>query len=134
VSEVRERAAGVAVLRPAVEVDLELPAASYGAAGRLVLAGMASRLGMTVDRIDELQLAVDTILRRSVVDDTFSIRMRPDTHALDVRVGPLSLDERERDDLEDVLSALADEVTTHETEDDVWVDLRCFHGLLAPGR
>jgi hypothetical protein len=93
---------------------------------------MASRLGMTLDRIDELQLAVDTILRRSVVDDV-SIRMRPDAHALDVRVGPLSLDERERDELECVLSALADEVTTHETEDDVWVDLRCFHGLLASG-
>jgi hypothetical protein len=133
VSEVRERAAARSgAVHPALEVDLELPAPSFGAVARLVVAGMASRIGMRIDRIDELQLALDTILRRPAADDALSIRMRPEPDGLSVRVGPLHVHDGEVHDLERVLSALVDGVSTHETDGDVWLDLRVSADPLAP--
>ena len=132
-SEVGDRAAGsVGTAQPALEVDLEIPASSFGAVGRLVLAGMASRSGVTVERIDELQLALDTILRRPLAGDAFSIRMRPEPDALSVRLGPLLVTGDELEDFQRVLSALVDDVMTHETDGDVWVDLRVALAPLAP--
>jgi hypothetical protein len=129
VSEVQDAAGSAGAVQPALEVDLELPASSFGAVGRLVLAGMASRSGLSVERIDELQLAFDTILRRPLAAEALSIRMRPEPEALSVRFGPLLVAGDERSDFERVLSALVDDVLTHETDGDVWVDLRV---LLAP--
>lgn len=123
-SEVSERAGGRSHTADAApEVDLELPAGSFGAVGRLVLAGMASRAGVTVDRIDELQLALDTLLRRPVAGDTVSLRMRPGPESLTVRVGPFRVEDGERADLERVLDALVDEVVAHDVESDLWLDL-----------
>jgi len=132
VSEVRDAAGSAGAVQPALEVDLELPASSFGAVGRLVLAGMASRSGVTVEQIDELQLAFDTILRRPLAGDALSIRMRPEPEALSVRLGPLLVAGDELDDFERVLSALVDDVMTHETDGDVWVDLRVSLTPLAP--
>lgn len=131
-SEVPDAAGSAGTVHPALEVDLELPASSFGAVGRLVLAGMASRSGVTVERIDELQLAFDTILRRPLAGEALSIRMRPEPEALSVRIGPLSVEMEELLDFERVLSALVDEVMTHENDGDVWVDLRVSLALPAP--
>lgn len=124
-SEARHRAAGVSeAVEPPLEVGLELPAQSYGAVGRLVAAGVASRLGATVDRIDELQLALDTALRRTVQGTEVVLRLRPSSDALNVFVGPMSIPDEERADLERVLSTLVEEVSTHEVDGEVWIDLR----------
>lgn len=87
---------------------------------------------MTVDRIDELQVALDTALRRTAAADALSLRMRPSADALSVRLGPVVVDDGERDGLERVLSALVDDVVTHEAEGDLWVDLRVSIDHLAP--
>ena len=131
-SEVPDAAGSAGAVHPALEVDLELPASSFGAVGRLVLAGMASRSGVTIERIDELQLAFDTILRRPLAGEALSIRMRPEPEALSVRIGPLSVATDELLDFERVLSALVDDVMTHENDGDVWVDLRVSPALPAP--
>lgn len=111
-------------VEPPLEVGLELPAQSYGAVGRLVAAGVASRLGATVERIDELQLALDTVLRRTVQGSEVVLRLRPADDALNVVVGPMSIPDEERADLERVLSALVDVVRTYEADGEVWIDLR----------
>ena len=131
VSEVRERAAGrrAGPEPPAPEVELDLPGASFADVGRLVLAGMASRSGLTIERIDELQLALDTILRRGVAPDTVAVRMRPEPEALGVRIGPLLLGADERAELERVLAVLVDDVSMHETGGDAWIDLRVRHAV-----
>jgi len=121
VSEVRAEAWSAS---PQPEVDLELPAGAFGAVGRLVVAGVASRLGLTVDRIDELQLAVDETLRRPASRDALSLRITPTTHELRVRVGPVFVRDGERRDLERLLSTLVDDAATHDSGEDVWIDLR----------
>jgi hypothetical protein len=136
VSEARHRAAGVSeAVESPLEVGLELPARSYGAVGRLVAAGVASRLGATVDRIDELQLALDTALRRTVRGSEVVLRLRPADDALKMIVGPLNIPNEERNELERVLSTLVEGVRTYEADGQVWLDLRvAVEPLASPSR
>ena len=133
-SEVPDRASerSESAVEPDAAVDLELPGRSFGAVGRLVVAGIASRLGMRVDRIDELQLAVDAALRQPVSRDVLALRMTPSHDDLELELGPLRVAEDEREGLERVLSALVDEVATRESGDGVWVDMRVVVDPLAP--
>jgi hypothetical protein len=118
-----------------LEVDVALPAApSFAGLARLVVAGVAARSALPVDRMEELQLAVDTIVRRSAATDSggLSIRMRPAEHRLSVRVGPLRPEDNELADLEHVLCGLVDEFAAHDVDGDVWVDLEVGHRSLTP--
>ena len=135
-TELRERPSGGRV-RPvsALEVQLGLPAGpAFTAVARLVVAGMAARSGLGIDRIEELQLAVEAALRRAQASEDISIRMRPGPDRLRVRVGPLAIADAELDDLEHVLSGLVDEVATHETDGDVWIDVEVALRSLATAR
>lgn len=118
-----------------LEVDVVLPASpSFAAVARLVVAGMGARSALPVDRIEELQLAVDTIVRwsASAERDGLSIRMRPGEDRLSVRVGPLPAAAAELAGLEHVLSGHVDGVATHDVEGEVWVDLEVGHRSLVP--
>jgi hypothetical protein len=118
-----------------VEVDVALPATpAFAAVARLVVAGMGVRAALPVDRIEELQLAIDTLFRRSASTDSdgLTIRMRPAEPGLSVRVGPLRPVDAGLADLEHVLSRLVDGVATHGVDGDVWVDLEVGRTSLAP--
>jgi hypothetical protein len=118
-----------------LEVDVALPAGpAFAAVARLVVAGMAARLALAVDRVEDLQLAVDTIMRRSgsVGGPEVSFRMRPGADGLTVRVGPLCAADAELAQLEHVLSSLVDEVTTHDGGGGTWMDLEVAHRSLVP--
>lgn len=109
--------------RPA-RVELELPPdRSFHAVGRLVAAGVGSRAGLGVDRIDDLQLALVAVLRRPDARGSTRMALTASPDDLHVEIGPL----RARDsgcELERVVSAFVPDVETHGVHDQVWISFR----------
>lgn len=71
-------------------ITVEFPAREgYRSVGRLVLGGLASRFELPVDRVDDLLLAVESLLLRGIAGESvvLEIEARPDE--LRVRVGPI---------------------------------------------
>jgi hypothetical protein len=64
---------------------------SMGVVGRLVVAGIASRLGASVSAIESLQSALDEMLRRQASTEPLTIRFASSDDGLTFRAGPLSL-------------------------------------------
>jgi hypothetical protein len=92
---------------------------------QLVLSGVAIRLDLTVESLEDLQLAFDSLLGRLGDDDQdghqLTVVMSLRDTELEARVGPLPaalLDELERDggdglDLRRVLDSTVDDVLVH---------------------
>jgi hypothetical protein len=109
--------------KDAAVVDLELPEGHlFDAVGRLVAAGMAARAGLGVDRVDDLQLALQAVRREPCARGTTRILLASDGHELRAEVGPLA--GRRHDALEGVLSTLVERVETRTTGADTWITLR----------
>jgi hypothetical protein len=86
------------------EVVLSFPrAASSHPVAHLVLSGLAVRLDLTIESLEDLQLALGTLLERTdraVEPRDVVVRMRLHDHELEAVVGPLGphiLDELERE-------------------------------------
>ncbi len=110
---------------PLVAVELELPRGNrFAAVARLVAAGVGARLGLRVDRLEDLKLAVDATLRQPQSKDTLTLAMTPTPDDLHVEVGPLAATGLDSRGLEAVLSTLVDETRTRRSGGDVWVALR----------
>ena len=113
-------------------VELELPAGrSFDAVGRLVTAGVASRAGIAVNRIDDLQTALHAVRRSAGTRGTTRIALASSRTELTAEVGPLVRPEPS-EALEGVLSSLVDELETRRSGEDTWVVLRLFTGSSAP--
>jgi len=84
------------------EITLTVPCeAEFTGVAHLVLGGLAVRLDLTIENLEDLELALDAILDRTdaTVGD-ITLRMRVSDGALETIVGPLStrlLDEIERE-------------------------------------
>jgi hypothetical protein len=110
---------------PLVVVELELPRGPrYAAVARLVATGVGARLGLSVERLDDLKLAIGAVLRQSGSKDTLTLAMTPTLDDLQVDVGPLSAAGLDPRGLEGVLSTLVDETRTRRSGDDVWIAMR----------
>lgn len=82
---------------PAGSVLVELPAVrSFDAVGRLVLAGLGSRVGLPVDRIEDFQLALEAVFQEPASRDTLTMEIIPSGEDLRVRIGPLAAVDAER--------------------------------------
>ncbi len=105
------------------EITLTLPRdADFHRVAHLVLGGLAVRMDLTVENLEDLQIALDSILGRSELEPgDITVRMALRDGALETRVGPLPanvLDEIEREhDNELSLRRVLDS-----TVDDVHVD------------
>jgi anti-sigma regulatory factor (Ser/Thr protein kinase) len=105
------------------EITLTLPRdADFHRVAHLVLGGLAVRMDLTVENLEDLQIALDSILGRSELEaGDITVRMALRDGALETRVGPLPanvLDEIEREqDNELSLRRVLDS-----TVDDVHVD------------
>jgi hypothetical protein len=105
------------------EITLTLPRdADFQRVAHLVLGGLAVRMDLTVENLEDLQIALDSILGRSELEaGDVTVRMALRDGALETRVGPLPahvLDEIEREqDNELSLRRVLDS-----TVDDVHVD------------
>lgn len=111
------------------EITLTLPREpEYHRVAHLVLGGLAVRLNLTIENLEDLELALDAILVRADPNaGDITVRMTPRDGELETVVGPLNaklLDEieREGDDglgLRRVLESTVDDIRV----DGAWVHL-----------
>jgi hypothetical protein len=102
------------------EITLTLPRdADFHRVAHLVLGGLAVRMDLTVENLEDLQIALDSVLGRSELEPgDITVRMALRDGALVTRVGPLPakvLDEIEREQdnelsLRRVLESTVDDV------------------------
>ncbi len=98
----------------------------------LVLGGLAVRLDLTFEHLEDLQLALASVLERSETEEEFTLRLRIDDGEIAASLGPL--DERVRRDLEHpagddvglrrVLETVVDRIEVAERDGSQWVELR----------
>jgi hypothetical protein len=84
------------------EITLTMPRdADFHRVAHLVLGGLAVRMDLTVENLEDLQIALDSLLGRGELEaGDITVRMAVRDGALVTRVGPLSanvLDEIERE-------------------------------------
>src|SRR5262245_48479101 len=102
---------------------ITLPGDRYVGVARLVVAGVAARLDLRFEEVDDLQLALESVLR--IVFDSSkqaTVSVAVDDEALAVSIGPAGRElleqplvddaPRESIDLRTVLAQLVDRVTT----------------------
>jgi len=115
------------------EIVVTIPRAKpFGAVAGLVLGGVAARHELTIEVLDDLQLALETLLGRDAGEGSVSIELRVGGGTVDASVGPFARDavaELERGDdstlgLHRLLTTVVDEVRLADRDGDVWVDLR----------
>ena len=72
-------------------IELTLPAGrEWHAVARLVLGGVADRLNLSFEDLDDLQLAVERLLVEAASQDTVTMRIDIVDHGIRVGVGPLA--------------------------------------------
>ena len=97
----------------------------------LVLSGLAARLDLTVEALEDWQLALCELLARQSAAEALRVVFQVEPETLETRFGPVDsrlLAELEREDdgvgLRRVLSTLADSVRVESEDGDNWVVLR----------
>ena len=104
---------------PPDTILVEFPATEgYRGVGRLVLGGLASRFELPVDRVEDLLLAVESLLAHGIAGETVSLSVDAAEDALCVRCGPLSDGGVADPALARVLERLVDEATDVTRESD----------------
>ena len=114
------------------EITLTIPRdrALYSVA-HLVLGGLGIRLNLTIEHLEDLQLAVDAVLERVRTVEYVTIAVSVSEGAIETAIGPMrdgvraELEGIEGEDvgLRRILDALVDEVELTETDGDDWVKL-----------
>ena len=94
----------------------------------LVLGGVAARLDLTFESIDDLETALDAVLERSSEDGEVTIELRLDDQAIVTRVGPFAAEalraELDSDDESVGLRRILDTVVDdYELGGDGWLEL-----------
>jgi hypothetical protein len=94
----------------------------------LVLGGVAARLNLTFESIDDLETALEAVLERTSEDGEVTVELRLDERAIVTRVGPLAVDalreELDRDDESVGLRRILDTVLDgYELDADGWLEL-----------
>ena len=116
------------------QITLTLPRQRpFFAVARLVLAGLATRLDVTVESLEELELVLDGLLERRDGADEITLALDIADSELHAAVGPFSggglrveLEGAPAEELSlrRLLDAVVDDYGISEREDGVWVELR----------
>lgn len=112
------------------EIILTIPREEpFHEVAHLVLGGVAARLDLTFESIDDLETALDAVLERAAEDGDVTVQLRLADGAIVTRVGPFAADrlraELERDSPDDVtLRRVLDTVVdSYELDADGWLEL-----------
>lgn len=94
----------------------------------LVLGGVAARLNLTFESIDDLETALEAVLERASEDGEVTVELRLDEQAIVTRVGPFAAqalrEELDRDDDSVGLRRILDTVVdAYELDADGWLSL-----------
>ena len=120
-------------VRSGDEVTLTIPREeSFHQVAHLVLGGMAARLDLTYENLDDLEVALAALLERTDEDGELTVTLRARGNAFEARVGPF-LDEKIARELERevgegvglrrVLETVVDRVEVEEDDGEHWVEL-----------
>jgi len=113
------------------EITLVVPAQEdFRPIVHLVVGGLAVRLDLTVDALDDLQVALDALLGRRDDDGDVTVRVAFDETLMRATVGPLPtavLEDAERDgnelSLRRVLETVCDTFEVEERDGAAWAEL-----------
>jgi hypothetical protein len=112
------------------EIQLTLPAdEAFHRVAHLVLGGLAVRLNLTFESLEDLELALDALLERTQTDDEIQLRVRVLDGELQTVVGPFASVRAELEQggdaltLSRILSAVCDSVEISERDGSEWVEL-----------
>jgi hypothetical protein len=113
------------------EISLTLPAdEDFHRVAHLVLGGLAMRLDLTFENLEDLELALDALLRRSGDGEDVTLRVRVLKDELQTEIGPFTSvrEELERgsDDalnLSRILRTVCDAVEIEDRDGAQWVEL-----------
>ncbi|HEY6149189.1 MAG TPA: hypothetical protein VIW19_01625 [Gaiellaceae bacterium] len=113
------------------EIILTIPGEQpFREVAHLVLGGVAARLDLTFEGIDDLETALDAVLERTPVDGEVTLRLRIEDGSIRAAVGPFPVDrlraELDQDPGEAVtLRRILDTVVDrYELDGDGWLELR----------
>lgn len=110
----------------------------FKAVAGLVVGGVAARHEVTLDVLDDLQLALDTLLDHLEADDgDVTVELRIAGSAIDVALGPVddgTAAELEREPgeaigLRRLLDTTVDDVSLSARDGEIWVELRKGYAL-----
>jgi hypothetical protein len=105
-------------------ITLTIPTATrFRGVATLVLGGIGSRMDLPYERVDDLQLAVLSVLEASG-DERVTVEVATEERGLAVSVGPLASGSGEDGALARVLDPLVDSVEPAQREDEEWLTLR----------
>ncbi|MDX6397037.1 MAG: hypothetical protein QOJ43_445 [Gaiellaceae bacterium] len=114
----------------------------FGAVAGLVVGGVAARHEVTLDVLDDLQLALDALLDQNVEDDgEISVILRVADGTIEAAVGPLpaaTASDFEHDGaagigLKRLLETVVDSVSLSERDGGSWVELRKGYAMAGSG-
>lgn len=113
------------------EIRLVLPAQEdFRHVAHLVAGGLAARLDLTFEDLEDLQVAVDAVLGCRDDEDEVSVTFAVEADAVRTTVGPFparSLSELDRDSselgLRRVLETVCDDFEVEERDGDSWIEL-----------
>lgn len=112
------------------EIQLTLPAdEAFHRVAHLVLGGLAVRLNLTFESLEDLELALDALLERTQTDDDIQLRVRVLDGELQTVVGPFASVRAELEQggdeltLSRILSAVCDSVEISDRDGSEWVEL-----------
>jgi hypothetical protein len=114
----------------------------FGAVAGLVVGGIAARHEVTLDVLDDLQLALDALLDQNAEDEgEISVVLRMSDGTIEAVVGPLpaaAAADLEHDagagiGLKRLLEAVVDSVSLSERDGGSWVELRKGYAMAGSG-
>jgi hypothetical protein len=112
------------------EIQLTLPAdEAFHRVAHLVLGGLAVRLNLTFESLEDLELALDALLERAPTDGGVTLRVSVLDDELRTIVGPFTSVRAELDqggralNLSRILSAVCDSVEISDHDGSQWVEL-----------
>lgn len=115
-------------------IAVEFPAADgFRSVGRLVLGGLASRFELPVDRVDDLQLAVESLFQHDLASEVASLEAEAGGAGLIVRIGPFSAPPLDDPAAARVVARLVDEATQRTSGDGTRVELLVSAAYLGRG-
>jgi hypothetical protein len=93
-------------------IVVEFPAThGYRSVGRLVLGGLLSRFELPVDRVEDLLLALESLLVQELAGDTVTLEATAAADGLQLRLGPFAQSQLDDPAIARVLTRLVDEVS-----------------------
>jgi hypothetical protein len=113
------------------EIELTLPADdAFHRVAHLVLGGLAVRLNVSFESLEDLELALDALLERTQSEDGVTVRVRVLDGELQTIVGPFAAVRAELEqggagalNLSRILSAVCDSVEIADRDGAEWVEL-----------